>query len=97
MQKNSVYKFNAPLFVLLYGTPTSTFADDYVLELRSLSSSFGIKRGSFNGTDQVQSVLLVLLALRYRTPVSGILTDKKYAKQYITKLALILYIRNLNI
>ena len=31
------------------------------------------------------------------TPVSGILTGKKYAKQYTTKLVLILYIRILNI
>ena len=31
------------------------------------------------------------------TPVSGILTGKKYAKQYTTNLVLILYIRILNI
>ena len=32
-----------------------------------------------------------------RTPISGILTGKKYTKQCTTNLVLILYIRNLNI
>ena len=39
----------------------------------------------------------IIYATGVCTPVSGILTGKKYAKQYTTNLVLILYIRILNI